>query len=374
MNQEIEDEIVRDIINNDDTDYKPINVPPTVKTENEIDQNNLLWNKNFLKTELAKRERDFQIIDDINAKYQADLIHKSVDPLDGQLTNEQINQTDFNRTDKIEPLAAPLPSGSLDVLDKFVNKLSDEVNADIPDQYPTPPPLTQIKPEVVSTPTLQDILTGVVKVEDDALKDLQNVRDELIRLDFPEQTGIRSVDEQNLDDCYDTLQQIHPDLFIDKDDDVPNFASMPDLEDIPDFPGIPDLNSLMDTPSNVPYLLVPTDVDIGSNDPAETLDDPNVTTIILPAIEDPNNALLPLSSFFYNFVPPSDEDDLIPKEMDTDKIILTDDGDVMLIDPDNMQKDEKPFNFVSENVELPSEEEDMEAVRTKSIVLKRKNK
>ena len=68
MNQEIEDEIVRDIINNDDTDYKPINVPPTVKTENEIDQNNLLWNKNFLKTELAKRERDFQIIDDNKCK------------------------------------------------------------------------------------------------------------------------------------------------------------------------------------------------------------------------------------------------------------------------------------------------------------------
>ena len=371
VNQETEYEIVRDIINNDDTDYKPINVPPTVKTEDEIDQNNLLWNEDFLKTGLAKIERDFQIIDDINAKYQADLIRKAVDPLDGQLTNEQINQTDFNRIDKNEPLAVPLPSGSLDVLDKFVNKLSDEVNPDIPDQYPTPPPLTQIKPEVVSTPTLQDILTGVVKVEDDALKDLQNVRDEVMRLDFPEQTGIRSVDEQNLDDYYDTLQQIRPGLFIDKDDDVPNFASMPDLEDIPDFPEIRDLNSLMDTPSNVPYLLVPTDVDIGSNDPAEILADPNVTTIILPATEDPNNALLPLSNF--NFVPLSDEDDLIPKEMDTDKIILTDDGDVMLIDPDNMQKDEKPFKFVSEDVvELPSEEEDMEVVRTKNIVLKRK--
>ena len=218
---------------------------------------------------------------------------------------------------------------------------------------------------------MQDILTGVVKVEDDALKDLQNVRDEVMRLDFPEQTGIRSVDEQNLDDYYDTLQQIRPGLFIDKDDDVPNFASMPDLEDIPDFPEIRDLNSLMDTPSNVPYLLVPTDVDIGSNDPAEILADPNVTTTILPATEDPNNALLPLSNF--NFVPLSDEDDLIPKEMDTDKILLTDDGDVMLIDPDNMQKDEKPFKFVSEDVvELPSEEEDMEVVRTKNIVLKRK--
>ena len=333
-----------------------------------------MWNENFLKTELAKRERDFQIIDDINAKYQADLIRKAVDQSDGQLTNEQINQTDFNRTDKNEPLAAPLPSGSLDVLDKFVNKLSDEVNADIPDQYSTPPPLTQIKPEVVSTPTLEDTLTGVVKVEDDVLNDLQNVRDEVIRLHFPEQTGIGSVDEQNLDYYYDTLQQIRPDLFIDEDDDVPNFASMPDLEDIPDFPEIPDLNSLMDAPSNVPYLPISTDVDIGSNNPAEILADPNVTTIIPPAIEDPNNALLLLSSFFSNFVTPSDEDDLIPKEMDTDKIILTDDGDVMLIDPDNMQKDEKPFKFVSEDVvELPSEEEDMEVVRTKNIVLKRKN-
>ena len=130
----------------------------------------------------------------------------------------------------------------------------------------------------------------------------------------------------------------------------------------------------MDTPSNVPYLFVPTDVDIGSNDPAEILADPNVTTIIPPAIEDPDNPLLPLSNFFSNFVPPSDKDDLIPKEMDTNKIILTDDGDVILIDPDNMQKDEKPFKFVSEDVvELPSEEEDMEVVRTKNIILKRKN-
>ena len=71
--QEVEDEIVRDIINNDNTDYKPINIPPTVKTEDEIDPNNILWNENFLKTELAKRERNFQIIDDLNAKYQADL-------------------------------------------------------------------------------------------------------------------------------------------------------------------------------------------------------------------------------------------------------------------------------------------------------------
>ena len=172
------------------------------------------------------------------------------------------------------------------------------------------------------------------------------MRDEVVRLDFPQQTGIRGVDEQNLDDYYDTLQQIRPDLFIDEDDDVPDLSGMADLEDIPDFPEIPDLNLLIDTPSNVPYMLVPTDVDIGSSDPADILADPNVTIIIPPAIDDPNNALLPLSNFFSNYVPPSDEDDLIPNEMDTDKIILTDDGDVMLIDPDNMQKDEKPFKFL----------------------------
>ena len=217
---------------------------------------------------------------------------------------------------------------------------------------------------------MQDILTGVVKVEDDALKDFQNVRDEVIRLEFPQQT----LDEQNVDYYYDTLQQIRPDLFIDEDDDIPDLIAMPDLEDIPDYPEIPDLTSLTDIPSNVPYLLVPTDVDIRNNDPADILADPNVTTIIPPAIGDPNNALLSLSNFFSNFVLPSDEDDLIPKEMDTDKIIMTDDGDVMLIDPDIMQKDEKPFKFVSKDViELPSEEEDMEVVRTKNIVLKRKN-
>ena len=85
-------------------------------------------------------------------------------------------------------------------------------------------------------------------------------------------------------------------------------------------------------------MLVPTDVNIGSNDPADILADPNVTTIIPPTIGDQNNSLL-LLNFLSNFVPPSEEDDLIPQEMDTDKLILTNDGDIMLIDPDNMQKD-----------------------------------
>ena len=45
-------------------------------------------------------------------------------------------------------------------------------------------------------------------------------------------------------------------------------------------------------------------------------------------------------------------DDLIPAELDENKIQLTDDGDVILIDPDNMQVEEKPFTQISEEWSL----------------------
>ena len=79
------------------------------------------------------------------------------------------------------------------------------------------------------------------------LSDLQNVRDE-IKLNFPEPTGIRSVDDKNLADYYDTLQQIRPDLFISDDEEEPDQLRIPDLEDIPDFPEILDLPLVQDIP------------------------------------------------------------------------------------------------------------------------------
>ena len=66
--EKVEENIVEDIINNDTTDYTPINIVPTVKIEDEIDQNRLEWNRNFLATEIATRQRDLEIIDDIEAK------------------------------------------------------------------------------------------------------------------------------------------------------------------------------------------------------------------------------------------------------------------------------------------------------------------
>ena len=59
-------------------------------------------------------------------------------------------------------------------------------------------------------------------------------------------------------------------------------------------------------------------------------------------------------------------------EIDENKIVLTDDGDVILTEPDNMNVEYKPIVPYSEGVvKLPPEVE-MDEVRTINLVLKRK--
>ena len=53
--------------------------------------------------------------------------------------------------------------------------------------------------------------------------------------------------------------------------------------------------------------------------------------------------------------------------------MLTDDEDVVLTEPDIMQVEEKPFTHISEGVVALPSEENMEVIRTKNIVLKRKS-
>ena len=66
-----------------------------------------------------------------------------------------------------------------------------------------------------------------------------------------------------------------------------------------------------------------------------------------------------------------DEPDPAPIEIDEDKFVVTDDGDVILTEPDNMQIDYKPISPYSEGViQLPPELE-MDEVKTKSLVLRR---
>ena len=62
----------------------------------------------------------------------------------------------------------------------------------------------------------------------------------------------------------------------------------------------------------------------------------------------------------------------IPAEIDEKKFQLTDDGDVILTEPDNIQFKHKPLDILSERVVALPPEEDMELVRIKNLILKRK--
>ena len=152
--EKVEDNIVDDIISNDQTNYIPEYI--------EIDQDRLEWNKNFLETEIAKREHDFKMIDNIDAKEQHDLIKDVIDPSDGLLTNKEIDPTYYNRTIKNESQAPQLDPNILNIMREVVNHMSDQVNSQV-DEMPPLEEVPQIKyepdPEPDIKPNLQDLLT-----------------------------------------------------------------------------------------------------------------------------------------------------------------------------------------------------------------------
>ena len=63
----------------------------------------------------------------------------------------------------------------------------------------------------------------------------------------------------------------------------------------------------------------------------------------------------------------------IPTEIDENKIQVTDDSDVILTEVDNIQFEQKPFDIMSEGVVALPPEEEMDLVRTKNLLLKRKH-
>ena len=68
-----------------------------------------------------------------------------------------------------------------------------------------------------------------------------------------------------------------------------------------------------------------------------------------------------------------DNTDLVPLEFDTDKIVMTDDEDVILTEPDNMQLEEKALVPLSnDTIMLPPEENMADVISTRNIVVKRK--
>ena len=209
---------------------------PTVKTDAESERDKIRENKNYIETELVKKERDFQTIDDITKKNQKDLIRSVTDPADGILTNENVTSSDWTRSDNNEPVQPQLDPGVINVMQEMVRIMSEQTA--VIDSIKNPPqPLVNPSNnpiQITTQPDLQDILTketpdftDIIKIKDeitDVISDTNNVVPPnnivpQIRLDFPLPTGNPEIDKKNLDDYYDTLQQIRPDAFISEDEE-----------------------------------------------------------------------------------------------------------------------------------------------------------
>ena len=269
-NEIVEQKVVTDILNNDNTDYTPQYNFPTVKTDEEADRDRINENKNYIATELVKKERDIQTIEDITKKNQKDLIHSIVDPGDGIMTNEDITATDYTRNDNNEPIQPQLDSGVLNVMQEMVKIMAKQVAV----MDSIPPALENIPQnepvQIITQPDLQDIATkdepdlnDLVKIKDEiadvistpdimnippVIRDIPNQADIISTLDLinippnhlvptpediglvpPERTGIQETDNKNYDEYLDTLQQIRPDLFISDDENSEDDNSDNDL-------------------------------------------------------------------------------------------------------------------------------------------------
>ena len=106
--ERVEENVVDDIINNNQTDYHPYFEIPVIKTEDEIDDDRIEQNKQFLEGELAKNQRDFEIIYNIEAKNKHDLIKSAIDPGDGIVTDEDITYLDSTKKEQNEPATPQL--------------------------------------------------------------------------------------------------------------------------------------------------------------------------------------------------------------------------------------------------------------------------
>ena len=328
----IEQKIIDDIINENETVYGTPSPPPTIKTEEQIDHDRRQKNEDFLKTELAKNQRDIEIIQDIDAKNKADQIKSLVVPVDGELptTNEEIISSDYTKSDHNKSQHPLVDPNVLRLMQEIVHNPNAFVNEPDPnlaqitfEDNSTPPK----DPPKKKKPTLQEILTE--QEEQQVIREMVKIKEKLvppaaeeIGLAFPERTGIRSVDERNYDDYLDTSQQIRPDLFIDEEDDYVEPNGM--------------------------NALVPINVETTSNDTMDVVARPDVLVTlppIVPTIPNQKRTFAPPSPPRDDFYISDDKDDnkKLLIVMGTDKIVITKDGDVQLTELDNMQVEDKPI-------------------------------
>ena len=115
---------------------------------------------------------------------------------------------------------------------------------------------------------------------------------------------------------------------------------------------------------------------IESSDPNEILGNPNVTTILPPQVKTEiktEDDYINIDPSEVELVWDNNATDLVPLELDTDKIMMTEDGDVILTEPDNMHVQEGQLVPLSDNTLMLLPEENMTGVvSTRNIVVKRK--
>ena len=115
---------------------------------------------------------------------------------------------------------------------------------------------------------------------------------------------------------------------------------------------------------------------IESTDPNEILGNPNVTTILPPQVKTEiktEGDYINIDPSEVEYVWDNNATDLVPLELDTDKIVMTEDSDVILTEPDNMHVQEVQLVPLPDNtLMLPPEENMIGAVSTRNIVVKRK--
>ena len=99
----------------------------------------------------------------------------------------------------------------------------------------------------------------------------------------------------------------------------------------------------------------------------------NVSTILPPQIKTEEDDDIDFNVTDSQIVWDDDNKDLVPLEFDSDKVIMTDDGDVTLTEPDSIQNLEKQLIPLSnDSIMLPPEEDMRDIISTKNILLKRK--
>ena len=119
--QLIEEDVVNSIINNEKIEY-PHNCDfLTQQTVDEIDEDRIKEEIEYLKTALQVRSRDFETIQNIEDKKQNELLKSITDPADGLITNDKITINDYTIDDNNNAKPINVPSNINNIVNNIIN-------------------------------------------------------------------------------------------------------------------------------------------------------------------------------------------------------------------------------------------------------------